>query len=119
MVTIENHIGKITVSESYLSELVRHTVSRCFGVTDVSESNPIRNAAFALSGGKLCRCHKGVQIHCDKDKGIFIDLHIKVTYGTNISAAVKSITHKVSFTVEEALGLPVNRVRVFVDGMSY
>jgi uncharacterized alkaline shock family protein YloU len=48
-----------------------------------------------------------------------IDLHIKVVYGTNISAAVKSVVHAVSFNVEETVGIDVHEVNVFVDDMNY
>ena len=49
--------------------------------------------------------------------GLVIDLHIAVTYGVNISAIVKSIVNKVRYTVEEATGLQVAKVNVFVDDM--
>ena len=68
--------------------------------------------------GKAFRKNKGVLLRTDKDGGLIIDLHIKVTYGTNISAAVKSITHKVSFAVEEAAGIDVHKVNVYVDDMN-
>ena len=35
----------------------------------------------------------------------------------NISAIAKSIVNKVRYTVEEATGLRVRKVNVFVDGM--
>lgn len=119
MVTIENHIGKITVSENYLTKLVKHTVTGCFGVSDVCDVSTFRSALSALTGGKAADKHKGVHIRTDKDGGLIIDLHIKVSYGTNITAAVKSIAHKVGFTVEEAIGTAVNHVNVYVDGMNY
>lgn len=119
MVSIENHIGKITVSENYLTELVKHTVTACFGVADVCSVNTFLCALSALTGGKCFEKHKGIQIYTDKEGGLIIDLHIKVTYGTNISAAVNSIIHEVSFTVEEAIGTAVHKVNVFVDGMNY
>lgn len=119
MVTMENHIGKITVSENYLSKLVKHTVTGCFGVADICSVGVFRSAFSALTGGKIFENHKGVQIRTDNDGGLIIDLHIKVTYGTNITAAVSSITHKVGFTVEEAIGTAVHQVNVYVDGMNY
>lgn len=118
MVSIENHIGKITVSENYLTELVKHTVADCFGVADLCSANSLLNCLSALTGGKFFDKRRGVQICTDKDGGLIINLHIKVTYGTNITAAVKSITHKVSFTVEEAVGTAVHKVNVYVDGMN-
>ncbi|MDE6788452.1 MAG: Asp23/Gls24 family envelope stress response protein [Ruminococcus sp.] len=118
MVTVENHIGKISVSEGYLTELIRHAVCDCFGVADVCGVNTFRSAVSALTGGRLFR-RKGVVVRADKDGGLSIDLHIKVTYGTNISAAVSSITHKVIFAVEEAVDVPVNNINVYVDDMNY
>lgn len=49
--------------------------------------------------------------------GLSVDLHIIVTYGLNISVIVKSIVSKVRYTVEEATGLKVSKVNVFVDAM--
>lgn len=40
-----------------------------------------------------------------------------VTYGVNISAIVQSIIHKVRYTVEDATGMEVAKVNVYVDGM--
>lgn len=117
MITIENHIGKISVSENYLTEIVRHAVCDCFGVADVCNTNTFRSAVSSITRGKLFRHKKGVIIHTE-DNGIIIDLHIKVSYGTNIKAAVSSIIHKVIFAVEETVGIPVNNVNVYVDDMN-
>ena len=117
MVSIENHIGKISVSESYITELVRHTVCDCFGVADVCNISTFRSAVSSLSKGRLFK-PRGVAVRIDKDGGLSIDLHIKVTYGTNIAAAVNSITHKVAFIVEEATDMQVNAVNVYVDDMN-
>lgn len=117
MVSIENHIGKISVSEKFITELVRHTVCDCFGVADVCSVSTFRSAVSSLTRGKLFK-PKGVVVRADKNGGISIDLHIKVTYGTNIAAAVSSITHKVTFTIEETADIQVNAVNVFVDDMN-
>ena len=52
-----------------------------------------------------------------RDDGLFIELHIIITYGLNISAICQSITNKVKYTVEQATGLDVAKIKVFVDGM--
>ena len=46
-----------------------------------------------------------------------VDLHIAVTYGLNISSIVKSIVGKVRYVTEQATGLQVAKVNVFVDEM--
>lgn len=119
MISVENHLGKITVSEKYLTELVRHTVTGCFGVAGVTDECTLRSAIASLLGGRFLDKKKGVYLRSANDSDLIIDLHIKVTYGTNITAAVNSITHKVSFAVEETVGIPVAKVNVFVDEMIY
>ena len=52
------------------------------------------------------------------DNKLVIDLHIIVSFGVNIPAIVKSIVNKVKYTVEDATGLEVSKVNVFVDGTS-
>lgn len=118
MINVENHIGKITVSEGFLTELIRRAVCDCFGVADVCSVNTFRSAVSAITGGRLFK-RKGVSVRTNDNGELYIDLHIKVSYGTNISAAVRSITHKVAFTVEEAAGISVKAVNVYVDDMNY
>ena len=117
MIKIENHIGKITISEKYITELVESTVTRCFGVADVCSTSLFHTAVSAIIG-KSFEKYKGVSIYTDKNGGLIIDLHIKVTFGTNIGAVVTSIIHKVSYTVEESLGIEVHKINVYVDEMN-
>ena len=53
-----------------------------------------------------------------EDDGLVVELHIVVTYGVNISTIVDSIVNKVRYTVEDATGLSVKEVNVFVDSMN-
>ena len=57
---------------------------------------------------------KGVRV-TEEDGQLAIELHIKVTYGVNIAAIVRSITHKVRYAVEDATALKVRRINVCVD----
>lgn len=55
---------------------------------------------------------KGVRV-TEEDGKLVIELHIKVTYGLNIAAIVRSITHKVKYAVEDATTLKVERIDVY------
>ena len=103
MVRLKNHLGTIDMSQNFFVNLVGATATSCFGVAGMAVSDP---AQGVLS--KLFRTRNGKLI---------IDLHIIVMYGTNVSAIVKSIMHKVSYTVEDVTGIQVDHVNVFVDGM--
>ncbi len=115
MITLENHLGKIDICENYFRKLIGNAATSCFGVAGMSDGNVqqgIRSKVFS----KRSYIDKGVVVNKDND-GISIDLHIVVTYGLNIRAVVKSIDEKVRYSVEEATGIRVNKVNVFVDGL--
>ena len=48
---------------------------------------------------------------------ISLELHIAVDHGVNISALAHSIINEVSYKVNQATGVPVARVDVYVDTM--
>lgn len=114
MIKIENHLGNITLSEEYLAALIGQTASSCFGVSGMNSIGPKQNILSVLKKEKTL--DQGVLLRYVKNK-LYIHLHITVTYGTNISAIVKSICNKVRYTVEEETGLSVQKVSVYVDGM--
>lgn len=111
MVTFYNSLGKVSLTEDYFSELVSTAAKGSFGVAGMS----IHGTADSLKSLVLSDFpEKGVRVS-SVDGKLIIDLHIKVTFGLNIAAAVKSITHKVKYLVEEATGLKVRRINVSVD----
>ena len=115
MVRIENYLGIIEISQSYFSKLIGNAVSSCFGVAGMANSNA-RQGIRSLLKKQQVFPDQGVAVRKDPD-GLNVDLHIIVTYGLNISVIVKSIVSKVRYTVEEATGLKVSKVNVFVDAM--
>ena len=117
MLIAENHIGRITVSDGCIAEIVRRAVCDCFGVTDVCNVSAFRRAVSTITRGRLFG-RKGVAVRTSDSGGLVIDLHIKVSYGTNISASVESIVHKIVFTLENTVDVSVRKINVFVDDMN-
>ncbi len=115
MMNIENHLGTISISKEYLTSLIAHTASTCFGVADLNsaDSGSLISMLFKKAdiGKKEC-----VKLSV-KDGKLVVALHITVVIGTNISAIVDSVVHKIRYTVEEKTGLEVGKVTVYVDGM--
>ncbi|MDR2752765.1 MAG: Asp23/Gls24 family envelope stress response protein [Oscillospiraceae bacterium] len=115
MIRLENHMGLIEVSQEYFNEIIGNVVTSCFGVAGMGSTNTQQSLRAALLGRRRF-IDQGVRVHKD-GHGLVVDLHILVTYGLNISAIVRSIVNRVRYTVEEATGLEVHKVNVFVDGM--
>jgi uncharacterized alkaline shock family protein YloU len=112
MLTKENHIGTIEFTEEYLIALTANTVSSCFGVAGISNLGAIKrikNFMILGTSGK-----KGIYISTRNNK-LSVDIHIEVIFGMNINAVTESIINKVSFTMEQSTGTPVESVRVYVD----
>lgn len=114
MIKMETPLGAVEISQDYFANLVGHAASECFGVAGMIESTASQGLRYILR--KEEKDDKGVKVRYGAN-GLIIDLHIAVTYGVNISAIVKSIVNKVSYTVQEATGFQVAKVNVFVDDM--
>jgi uncharacterized alkaline shock family protein YloU len=114
MIAYETRLGKVNISESYLSKLIGHEVTSCFGVVGMVPSNSKQKIFNKLS--KSEQIDTGIKV-VDESDSLEIELHIVVTYGMNINAIAKSITEKVKYVVFEAIGIEVNKVTVKVDGI--
>lgn len=114
MIKLENHLGATHISEEYFANLVGRAASECFGVAGLVSTTPYQGLRTMIAKSDVP--DKGVKVHITGGR-LVLDLHIVVTYGVNISAIVQSIIHKVRYTVEDAIGMEVAKVNVYVDGM--
>ena len=112
MINFYNTFGKVSMTGDYFAGLVSAAASSCYGVADMATSGASDTVKGMIFGSDFP--DKGVRVTEDGGK-LVIELHIKVTYGLNISAIVKSITHKVKYVVEDATGLQVIKINVSVD----
>ena len=59
---------------------------------------------------------RGVEVQIDEDQ-IVIDLYVVMEYGTRIAEVARNIQSVVKYTVERALGVPVEAVNVHVQDL--
>ena len=117
MVNLKNHLGTITLSKNFLVSLIGGTVTNCFGVVDMNVGDVKQSILDKIPFiKKRSYIEKGVSVKFVNDK-LYVDLHITVMYGVNVSAIVKSIINKVQYTVQEVTNVNVEKVNVFVDGI--
>ncbi len=108
MISFYNPNGKICISERYFAELIGGATKNAVGMAGLAESGAKECIKAFLSSEKL---QSGVCV-TEENGTLWIDLHIKVVYGVNISQTVKSIQQNVSYTVENATGFTVLRINV-------
>ncbi len=111
MVSFYNRYGKVSLTAAFFSELVSAAVQSGYGVAGMATRGTADSLRNIITPDFP---EKGVRV-VESDGKINIELHIKVIYGLNITEAVRSITNKVRYVVEEATGLSVNRIDVNID----
>ena len=114
MIGFENTLGTVEITQEYFANLIGKAASECYGVAGMINS-PYQGIKAVLSNRD--NIDNGVRVRTEDGK-LLVDIHIAVTYGVNIAAIVKSIVHKVRYTVEESTGFQVAKVNVFVDSMT-
>ncbi len=114
MIKIENYLGEIGISESYLVSLISYTATGCFGVAALNTAE--KRGIFSLLQKADLRNNQGVKVIV-KDNKVNVILHISVLLGTNIAAVTESLSHKIRYTVEDKIGLKISKISVCVDGM--
>ncbi len=116
MIRIDNHLGMIELTTTYLKSLIGHAATSSFGVVRMSPIGAKQGVKTNILGGTSI--DNGVRVYVPKDSNkMVIDLHIYVTYGINVSAIVDSIINKVRYVVETETGIEVKKINVYVDGM--
>lgn len=115
MVKIATPLGTISISPEYFANLVGYHVANSYGVKGMASSGAAQGIRSFLF--KRNFPEKGVRVY-ERNGNLDIELHIKVVYGVNIAAIVDSIASKVKYVVEQATGLRVNAVNVYVDEMA-
>ena len=114
MIAYETRLGKIDLSEGYLSKLIGHEVTSCFGVVGMVPKGG--KQAIFKKFSKDEPIDTGIKVIGDTDS-VKVEIHIVVIYGMNINAIAASITEKVKYIVKEKTGITVDKVIVKIDGI--
>lgn len=118
MIVVHNHLGGIEFTKSFFESLIANTAKSCFGVSAMNASTPSeRLAELVPVFGRLFDINKGVDVNI-KNKSVYIAIHISVMYGVNVSAVVSSIKNKLRYAVEEQTKLHVEKIDVYIDGLT-
>lgn len=109
-----NNLGKITIDDSVISNIVAATVMESYGVVGLA-SQTTKDDIYQLL--KLENMSKGVEIHRKDDGTIAINISIFILYGVRIAVVSQNIIDNVKYTVEKSLNVRVSEVNVLVQGI--
>ncbi len=108
-----NGYGSITIDNEVIARIAGLAAMDCYGIVGMASKNVKDGIVHLLKRENLS---KGIVLTINGDL-LNIDLHIIVEYGTNIPAICDSVISTVKYKVEENVGLKVERVNIFVEGI--
>ncbi|MBN1399831.1 MAG: Asp23/Gls24 family envelope stress response protein [Anaerolineae bacterium] len=109
----ESTLGKVKVAPRAIASIASEAVLRCYGVVGMSAATLRDGIAEVL---QVHHYHRGVDVQI-VDEQIVVDLYVVIEYGTRISEVAQNVMESVKFALEHALGMPVAKVNVHVQGL--
>lgn len=106
-------LGEVTISNGVIAEIAGSVATKCYGVVGMASRNKKDGIVNLLRPDSMS---KGISINVEDD-GVVAEIHLIVEYGININTVCKSIVNRVRYTIENAVGIKVNKVNVKVEGV--
>ena len=112
-IIIQKDIGKVVIDNEVIARIAGIAAMDCYGIIGMAAKS-VKDDVFHLL--KLESLTKGVKLSVENDL-IALKLHIIVEYGTNIPAIADSMINNVKYKIEDAIGLKVSDIDIYVEGM--
>jgi uncharacterized alkaline shock family protein YloU len=112
--TNQNHekLGTIHVAPAAIATIASHALLTSYGVVGMASKNAINELAAQITRDP----HHGVNVRFENGR-IIIDLYVIIEHGTRISSVAASVINAVRFNVEKMVGLPVQQINLYVQGL--
>lgn len=106
--------GSVNISVEAISTIAGSSAVECFGVVGMATVSLRDGFVKLLKGDAL---QKGIEVQLNDENHIDLKLHIVVAYGVNIYTVCENLMSNVKYKVEEATGLSVDNIKVYVEGV--
>ncbi|WP_413380056.1 Asp23/Gls24 family envelope stress response protein [Alkalihalobacillus sp. 1P02AB] len=113
-IEMKTQLGVVDVSTEVVATIAGGAAVDCYGIVGMASQKQIKDGLSELLGKENFR--RGVVIR-EQEEQIHIDMYIIVSYGTKISEVAYNVQTKVKYQLEQMLGLDVDSVNIFVQGV--
>ncbi|PZD93259.1 Asp23/Gls24 family envelope stress response protein [Paenibacillus sambharensis] len=107
-------LGNVNVTDEVISVIAGSAAMECYGLVGMASRKQLKDGIAELLGRE--NLSRGVEVRRE-DEQLHIDLYIIVSYGTKISEVAHNIQSKVKYVLNEVVGLQVDHVHIFVQGV--
>ncbi|MBP3952077.1 Asp23/Gls24 family envelope stress response protein [Bacillus suaedae] len=113
-IEMKTQLGTVDVSKDVVATIAGGAAIDCYGIVGMASQKQLKDGITDLLGKENFR--RGVVIR-EEEEQIHIDMYIIVSYGTKISEVAYNVQTKVKYQLEQMLGLDVDSVNIFVQGV--
>ncbi|MTH52702.1 Asp23/Gls24 family envelope stress response protein [Bacillus mangrovi] len=106
--------GQIDISNEVIATVAGGAAIDCYGIIGMASKNQIKDGITDILRKE--NFSRGVIVRQAEDS-IHIDMYIIVSYGTKISEVAHNVQTKVKYTLDHTVGLAVDSVNIFVQGV--
>jgi len=114
MPIMNESLGVIEISPAAVSTIASQAINQCYGVVGMANKSLVNGIASLLSKEH----RRGIEVTFEDDE-LIIDVYVIVEHGVRIRAVAESIQNTVKFHVEKGMGVPVEAVNVYVQGLRF
>ncbi|MRX70552.1 Asp23/Gls24 family envelope stress response protein [Bacillus lacus] len=113
-IELKTKYGQIDISNDVIATVAGGAAIDCYGIVGMASKNQIKDGITEILRRE--NFSKGVIVRQEED-AIHIDMYIIVSYGTKISEVAHNVQTKVKYTLDKTVGLAVDSVNIFVQGV--
>ncbi|HET7579606.1 MAG TPA: Asp23/Gls24 family envelope stress response protein [Bacillales bacterium] len=113
-IEVKTRYGSIDISNDVLATISGGAAIDCYGIVGMASRKQIKDGLTELLGKD--NFSRGVVVRQNGEE-VHIDMFIIVSYGTKISEVAHNVQTKVKYTLDQMLGLAVDSVNIYVQGV--
>ncbi len=113
-IELKTNYGQIDISNDVVATIAGGAAVDCYGIVGMASKNQIKDGLTEILRKE--NFTRGVIVRQENDQ-VHIDMYIIVSYGTKISEIAHNVQSKVKYTLDQTVGLAVDTVNIFVQGV--
>jgi uncharacterized alkaline shock family protein YloU len=113
-IELQTKFGQIDISNDVIATVAGGAAVDCYGIVGMASKKQLKDGIAEILRRE--NFTKGVIVRQENDE-VHIDMFIIVSYGTKISEIAHNVQSKVKYTLDKTVGLAVDSVNIFVQGV--
>jgi uncharacterized alkaline shock family protein YloU len=113
-IELKTTYGQIDISNDVIATIAGGAAVDCYGIVGMASKNQIKDGFTDILRKE--NFTRGVIVRQEEEL-VHIDMYIIVSYGTKISEIAHNVQTKVKYTLDKTVGLAVDTVNIYVQGV--